>query len=434
MDVDSIDPGIDFIDLIDSTLDNSAVVVVIIGPGWLHARDASGADRLGQTDDFVHMEVRRALELDKRVIPVLVDGAHFPAAEELPPDLVSLARRNAFDVSDARFHSDADRLVTSIERVLAAAAAAAPASTAAASTEPTTPTVEPVVDEPGPQPSPEPGNRRRWALVAAIAGAVLVIAVIVGVIVSSGGGGQESQTSDTTAATEAATEATETAATDTAASGGDAGAPAAPALASSIASGSHPVDLEVVGDSLWVQVDGGLERYDASGDDPTVLGHVNLEPNGQGNDIIPDGDFLDVTLAGAGEVAVVDPTTGNVDERIPVDGAPLAGAVLGDTLWVTVRGDFGGKPGALVPITSDGVGSPIPLDDGPNGVVAYENALWVTFAETDHVAYVDPDTEEVIPYPVGPNPVDVQAVNHQLWVTLSGANQVAIVDPSSGNV
>jgi hypothetical protein len=119
MDVDSIDPGVDFVEMIEATLANAAVVVVVIGPGWLHARDELGGERLAESSDFVHLEVRRALELDKRVIPVLVDGATPPKVEELPRDLAALARRNAFDVSDPRFHSDVSRLAMAIDKLLA---------------------------------------------------------------------------------------------------------------------------------------------------------------------------------------------------------------------------------------------------------------------------------------------------------------------------
>ena len=118
IDVDSIDPGADFAEVIEGTLAGAAVVVVVIGPGWIHARDARGVNRLTQRDDFVHLEVRRALELKKRVIPVLVEGATVPLTEDLPRDLQALTRRNAFEISDARFHSDADRLAAAIEKLL----------------------------------------------------------------------------------------------------------------------------------------------------------------------------------------------------------------------------------------------------------------------------------------------------------------------------
>jgi YVTN family beta-propeller protein len=434
MDVDSIDPGVDFVELIEATLANSTVVVVVIGPGWLNAHDASGADRLGQTDDFVHMEVRRALELDKRVIPVLVDGARPPAPAELPADLAVLARRNAFDISDARFHSDAERLADAIEKLLvpgptAVMPAVETVAGANVESEPAAPdqrVPERAAQRATEQPRVVVGSvrRRRWLVpAAAIAAVVLVIALIAGLMASRGG-----ETGNETDATDAVTEPN---ATDTSAGTGEASGPAVPAAVQTIATGTHPVEAEVVDDTLWVQVDGGLESYGASGDDPTPTDSIDLGSNG--NDIVPGDGVLYVTLGAAAEVAVVDLSTNEVD-RISVPGDPLSGTLLDDTLWVTAHGDFDGAPGALVPVADGTAGTPIPLDEKPYAVLAYADALWVTFADTDQIAYVDPTTGDVTPYTVGPNPVDVQAVNDQLWVTLSGANQVAVVDPDNGEV
>jgi hypothetical protein len=55
-----------------------------------------------------------------RVIPILVEGAPMPGREDLPRSLVGLARRNALFIRHESFRSDAGRLVTAIERVLAA--------------------------------------------------------------------------------------------------------------------------------------------------------------------------------------------------------------------------------------------------------------------------------------------------------------------------
>jgi len=60
------------------------------------------------------------------VIPVLVQGADLPEPEALPPELAGLARHNAFEVSDARWNYDADRLVQALEESLAKTAPAAP--------------------------------------------------------------------------------------------------------------------------------------------------------------------------------------------------------------------------------------------------------------------------------------------------------------------
>ena len=74
--------------------------------------------RIDNPEDFVRMEIATALKRDIRVIPVLVDGASMPRSVELPDDVKALARRNALEVSHARFKADSERLIDAVERVL----------------------------------------------------------------------------------------------------------------------------------------------------------------------------------------------------------------------------------------------------------------------------------------------------------------------------
>lgn len=115
MDIDSIPPGADFVDVIESTLAQVDTVLVLIGPHWVSAADASGQRRLDDPQDFVRMEIKHALENpDKRVIPVLVNDAVMPGAEQLPDDLKPLVRRNAFPLSNLRFAEDVARLADAL--------------------------------------------------------------------------------------------------------------------------------------------------------------------------------------------------------------------------------------------------------------------------------------------------------------------------------
>ena len=70
-------------------------------------------------DDIVRLEIEAALTRGVRIIPVLVEGTVMPTRHELPESLVSLARRNALRIRHDSFRSDAGRLVTAIERILA---------------------------------------------------------------------------------------------------------------------------------------------------------------------------------------------------------------------------------------------------------------------------------------------------------------------------
>ena len=119
MDIDAIGPGVDFARVIDETIDTIEAVIVVIGQEWLSSADADGNRRLDDPEDLVRQEISVALARDVLVIPVLVQGAVLPKPEALPPELVGLARHNAFEVSDARWNYDADRLVKALEEALA---------------------------------------------------------------------------------------------------------------------------------------------------------------------------------------------------------------------------------------------------------------------------------------------------------------------------
>ena len=118
MDVDTIHPGADFIKELEEAVAACDVFVAVIGPQWLKSTDEAGELRLHQWNDFVRLEIANALKLDKLVIPVLVGKAKMPAPDSLPDDIVTLARRNAFELSHQRFSYDMQKLVKTIKRSL----------------------------------------------------------------------------------------------------------------------------------------------------------------------------------------------------------------------------------------------------------------------------------------------------------------------------
>lgn len=117
-DVDDIVSGEDFVRRLDRALDSCAVLIAVIGSSWLTARNAGGARRLDDPDDFVCREIAAALERDVRVIPVLVDGARMPAQADLPDKLKALVRRQAHELSDSRWDYDIGRLAASVGEAL----------------------------------------------------------------------------------------------------------------------------------------------------------------------------------------------------------------------------------------------------------------------------------------------------------------------------
>lgn len=105
MDVDTVRPGMDFVDAIEEAVATCEVLIAVIDPAW------TGKRRIDDPGDYVRLEVATALRRGVRVIPVLVLGASMPAANDLPPDLSSLSRRQALVLSHERFNSDVEVLL-----------------------------------------------------------------------------------------------------------------------------------------------------------------------------------------------------------------------------------------------------------------------------------------------------------------------------------
>ena len=118
MDLDSIDPGMDFVTVIEEAVGSSDALIALIGKNWLTAIDASHRRRLDNPEDYVRLEIVSALNRGLRVIPALVQGATMPGSADLPDGLKPLARRNAIELSDARFGYDMERLIRTLEEVL----------------------------------------------------------------------------------------------------------------------------------------------------------------------------------------------------------------------------------------------------------------------------------------------------------------------------
>ena len=115
IDVDTIGPGVDFVEAVNHAVAACDRLIAVIGRDWLTAPGARGSWRLDDPEDLVRLEIATALQQGIRVIPLLVQGARPPGSGELPEGLKELASRNALEVTDARFHSDLDRLIEELE-------------------------------------------------------------------------------------------------------------------------------------------------------------------------------------------------------------------------------------------------------------------------------------------------------------------------------
>lgn len=117
MDIDTIEPGEDFVTVIENAVGSCEILIAIIGRHWLSSTGESPG-WLDNPNDFVRLEITTALSRDIRVIPVLVQRASMPKPKDLPADLAKLTRRNAVELSDLRWQNDVDQLISVMEKVL----------------------------------------------------------------------------------------------------------------------------------------------------------------------------------------------------------------------------------------------------------------------------------------------------------------------------
>ena len=145
MDVDSIALGRDFRSALQNTLTSCDLMLVLIGRNWADIKDEEGRTRLENSGDFVRLEIEAALKRDIVVMPVLLQGAQMPAAEQLPPEIRDLAYRNGFELSHTRWESDVGEMIRRLDLDVPnlSRQVEQPTSRAAASNASIAPTAEP---------------------------------------------------------------------------------------------------------------------------------------------------------------------------------------------------------------------------------------------------------------------------------------------------
>lgn len=115
IDIDNIPIGVDFRDHVGETLQRTDVLLAVIGAQWIGVNDA-GEPRMSEENDPVRVEIETALAQGSPVIPVLVDGAKMPEADELPQSFGTFAFLNAAEVATSRdFDDQIGRLIAAID-------------------------------------------------------------------------------------------------------------------------------------------------------------------------------------------------------------------------------------------------------------------------------------------------------------------------------
>ncbi len=109
-DINDIPPGLDFNTVLEAALQESAVVLVVMGPTYF----SEHGHRLFNEEDWVRQEVVQSLERNLRVVPVLINGAPFPQQSDMPEDMWPLMSRQAVTLRNVSFKEDVGRLAEGI--------------------------------------------------------------------------------------------------------------------------------------------------------------------------------------------------------------------------------------------------------------------------------------------------------------------------------
>jgi hypothetical protein len=198
-DVDRVAPGERFPVVIERAVGSCDAFIALIGNKWLTAEGENRRRRLDDPRDYVRQEVATALRReDVLVIPVLVEGAEMPHADDLPEDLAPLAERNALVMSDIRWDDDMNHLVEALQKVVRPPGkkrgGTKPRERARARPAPPPPPPTP------PTPPPEPAGdrearpeRARFPVttVAIVGVACLALVAVIALVLAGGGGDGE---------------------------------------------------------------------------------------------------------------------------------------------------------------------------------------------------------------------------------------------------
>ena len=109
--------GTNFPSVLEQRLAECKVMLVLIGPNWLNAKDDLGNRRLDDPYDWVRLEIATALKHQITIIPVRINGTDLPLKSALPEDIRGLLNYQAVSVTHIGFRHEMAGLVRDIRAV-----------------------------------------------------------------------------------------------------------------------------------------------------------------------------------------------------------------------------------------------------------------------------------------------------------------------------
>lgn len=115
-DLEDIDSGTKWMDKLLQAGKNAKVILAVIGPDWLQKMD-NQKSRLFDRNDWVRKELELAIQQNKKIIPVLVNGAKIPNRNEIPKSLHALFNYQKLDIRTDKWNHDMVLLKKSVAKL-----------------------------------------------------------------------------------------------------------------------------------------------------------------------------------------------------------------------------------------------------------------------------------------------------------------------------
>lgn len=106
----SLEPGDHWPTRLQEALNLASVLLVLIDHDWLRYADEYGRRRLDDPEDWVRLEIERALARRVPIIPILLDDAVLPPAQGLPESMRPLTQFQAMPLQSRDSGAIADRI------------------------------------------------------------------------------------------------------------------------------------------------------------------------------------------------------------------------------------------------------------------------------------------------------------------------------------
>lgn len=201
--------------------------------------------------------------------------------------------------------------------------------------------------------------------------------------------------------------------------------------------GSHPGDLVFAEGSIWVanHGDGKVLRIDPAshnviasiqvGEEMSMDNAIRLGAGG--------GSIWVITLFGRHSLHRIDPASNTVTGRVEDVGDGVVDIAFGEgSVWVT--GVHDGTVYRVDPSTLQ-VQARIPVGNRPVSVTVGEGGVWVGMQRDGTVERIDPQTNRVVAsFPVGGEPGRLTAAYGSIWVLTGGDNALARIDPQANEI